>query len=553
MANKNLFYSLYSTSNDTIQTNYKCSNLVDENDTSFDISGNNGVITDSNGNTLASIDMSLIHEAGITQYNVETRIIQPYSCYVLQGQEYGYANTSYFYKIHEKASSITGYEYYCNISFDLYYDNIQGKGLHVDIQANTIDTLTDLINTEFEQNNVFITTAIQVMPNPETNTNEDYLVFTSQKETFFYYVKNVAIEIVKASEDYPNSPFSDNTDDMLPVIYDYILMHHPILPGTRYDEDTYAPDCLLYEWLITNYEKAIEELYFFKKALILLDKITSYTEEAAVNTIIAGANFLLSTTVYNNEVIERYDDNNMYAIMLIIEDLQKYINDNILPTKIWLKEDIKRRIPIMKYPNGAFRGIVLIVDPPVNGEVVNTQVESLWIHHIKDFANIYIPAKSESSKKNSQILYNKKTVGVLANATLISEQNNCQSPNSCICCNGIQTNDVLTSTLTDGYEDSSDCDFIELPDDTCSNSCCNETDDVIFMGRSYYSSKEDVIGLYRYLQHLSENRLWDRCNGGYMIIGKEDNPNEKAKNLPTSMLIYNPNDIPIRLKYLIFS
>ena len=37
--NKNLFYQLYSHSNDVVNSGYVCQTAVDENDTSFDISG----------------------------------------------------------------------------------------------------------------------------------------------------------------------------------------------------------------------------------------------------------------------------------------------------------------------------------------------------------------------------------------------------------------------------------------------------------------------------------------------------------------------------------
>ena len=88
-SNKNLFYNLYSNSNKTVSSGYICNSAVDESGTSFDITANSngsaGVITDSNGNTLSSIDMSTIHTEGLTQYNTETRILQPYSCCLLQG------------------------------------------------------------------------------------------------------------------------------------------------------------------------------------------------------------------------------------------------------------------------------------------------------------------------------------------------------------------------------------------------------------------------------------------------------------------------------------
>jgi len=73
------------------------------------------------------------------------------------------------------------------------------------------------------------------------------------------------------------------------------------------------------------------------------------------------------------------------------------------------------------------------------------------------------------------------------------------------------------------------------------------------MGNTYYSKKDDIIGLFRYMQYVNDNMLWDKVGNSYMIIGKDDDPQSNTMNLPTSMLVYNPNDVPIRIKYLIFS
>jgi len=64
--NKNLFYQLYSHSNDVVNSGYVCSSAVDEADTSFDISNSTAEITDSNGDTLASVDLSAIHADNLT-------------------------------------------------------------------------------------------------------------------------------------------------------------------------------------------------------------------------------------------------------------------------------------------------------------------------------------------------------------------------------------------------------------------------------------------------------------------------------------------------------
>jgi LEA14-like dessication related protein len=55
------------------------------------------------------------------------------------------------------------------------------------------------------------------------------------------------------------------------------------------------------------------------------------------------------------------------------------------------------------------------------------------------------------------------------------------------------------------------------------------------------------------MEYLSNNDLWLRVGDVYMISGKDDDMQTNNKNLLQSVLIYNPNDIPIRIKYMIFS
>ena len=69
----------------------------------------------------------------------------------------------------------------------------------------------------------------------------------------------------------------------------------------------------------------------------------------------------------------------------------------------------------------------------------------------------------------------------------------------------------------------------------------------------YYSRKKNIIGLFRYLQWVHENGLWNKVGESYMIIGNDDDPQSHDLNLPTSLVVYNPNPVPIRIKYMIFS
>ena len=90
---------MYSTVNDVQNSGYKCNSAVNETQTSFDISGSEGQITDSNGDVLASIDLGTIHADGIQEYYTETKILAPQSAYLLQGNVLGETYSAQFFPI----------------------------------------------------------------------------------------------------------------------------------------------------------------------------------------------------------------------------------------------------------------------------------------------------------------------------------------------------------------------------------------------------------------------------------------------------------------------
>jgi hypothetical protein len=115
---------------------YVCSSAVDEHDTSFDISDDKAIITDSNGKELASIDLSNIHVNDITQYGVETQILEPNSYYVLEGKYHGEAYATYYYKLPKIVTDTLGYEKYLSMSFDVIYGNWKRECEHCQIVAD---------------------------------------------------------------------------------------------------------------------------------------------------------------------------------------------------------------------------------------------------------------------------------------------------------------------------------------------------------------------------------------------------------------------------------
>lgn len=544
-SNKNLFYSLYSTSNNVINSGYTCISAIDEEDTSFDITtdanGNSaGTITDSNGNKLASIDLSNLHVPGITQYNSETRILQPHSGYVLQGQEYGYAKGSYYYGIPKQVKDVKNYDKFIDCDFDIIYDNFAPKKFHIAAKADGKNSITKEINKQFKDNNIEISVSLQTLYDNVDKKEHDYLVFLAQKECYFYYINNAKITIEFQSEDYPNSPFIKDISEIKTYLYELIEKYHPVQENEEYDPSTYQVNCDLYSWLLHNYIDAVYDISSFQYMITCIQNALDNPDEE--DYWIEQANIAIQNTVYDTFNFDNYDIDNISIIYNIINEIKIKIDNlnDYYKNFYWLREDKHRRVSLMKYPNGAFKGIVMIPDWPVNG---NDEYQALWINHIKSKVKLYI--------LTSDNLYKLKEVNVLSNATLVKEENSLRSQYPEF---GSVLSDNLTNSITNAWNNMSnepddfDTDYLDpyRPDEDIE-------DDLAWMGNKYYSAKDDIIGLFRYMQYVNDNNLWNKVGYGYMIIGKEDDVQSQIENLPTSLVVYNPNDVPIRIKYMIFS
>ena len=551
-SNRNLFYNLYSNSNNVIRAGYTCGSAIDEHDTSFDITvgatgGSAGTITDSNGNTLTSIDLSQIHTAGITQYTNETRIIQPHSCCVLQGQEFGIAQAEYYYVIPKYVKETEDYEYFLGCDFDVIYDNFAPMKFHVHVDPDGIKSLTQLINEQFDKFNILIATSLLIQDDVVDKKTHHYLRFMAQKEGYFYYINNLRINIAFQSEKQPTSPFKKGINDLKVYMYDLIKKYHPLtLDEEQYDPDTYEVNCELYAWLLYNYEDAVKDLESFNKMIECLHNAIDHPEQK--DEWIRKANIAIQNTVYDvDDLFDMYSIENIEIIRNIILEIKSKLDElsGCYKDFYWLREDRHLRVPVMKYPNGAFRGIILIPDWPVNTD--DYEYASLWINHIKSKVKLYqlTPEKQ----------YMPKIVGVLSNATLLKEETEFRNKYSQF---GTASVDNVVTTLRDGWDEilsndtedvkDFDTDYLDpyRPD-------LDVIDDLTWMGNNYYSRKDDIIGLFRYMQYVNENNLWNKVGDAYMIIGKDDDPQSHNLNLPTSLMVYNPNDVPIRVRYMIFS
>lgn len=508
MAN-NLFYSLYSHSKDKVQSGYTCTSALDETGTSFDITNKQGVITDSNGDTLSSIDLSGIHAENITQYVSETKIIEPDSCVVLQGLTYGLAYGTYYFTIPTSLNINKNYDYFLNIKFDIVVnDNFKPTVKNFEFNGTGVQSITNVITQYFNEHNINITCTLQ-----EIN-KVDYIVFTSGTAGLFYYVMNVQIKPILQSNEYPNSPYSIIPSNIKEVIYDLIKKHHPIELNQTYDENTYKVECPLYTWLCKYHQAAIQDYNKWVHA-VNYDMDEGFTEDT---NEIRDTKFypqLLNTVYINNSALwNKYDLTNLKIIKDIIGELK---NNQDLLTNLYnkftdLTEEKTKRIPLMKYPNGAVRGILIVPDYPQNepatiqgsNQTMPFTYNALKVHHISDLITYYKPVDNED---NTEKHYTKNLYGVLTNRTLFSNDD---------------------------------------------KEICHITPDTDYMGLSLYIDVNEIIGMMQYMQFVNDNNLWTSIGDFYAAIGKPDNVQEKPRNYPTSVLVYNPNNVPIRIKYMMF-
>lgn len=150
------------------------------------------------------------------------------------------------------------YEKFCNVELDVVYNNFSPEMFHISVKADGVNTIADLINDEFEKNNINVSVSLQVLEGGTDKVMKEYLVFMAQEEGYFYYIMNLKLLPIMISEDWPESPFSNVIEDIRNVIYSFIEQYHPVFKDDEYNPETYQVNCELYSWFIRHYREAME-------------------------------------------------------------------------------------------------------------------------------------------------------------------------------------------------------------------------------------------------------------------------------------------------------
>lgn len=621
--NDNLFYKLYSKPNDISNSGFVCNSAVDENDTSFDISGSEGQITDSNGDTLESIDLAQIHADGITEYYNETKIIGPQSAYLLQGNIVGETYAAQFFAIPYQIWSVAGYEPFVNIRCCVHYVECSK------LQCVSIDTyklrtepgdVCELIQAKLNEAGCKVAVSIRNMEMCNCERSDcnkasgDYLVFQSTVEGYQFFVHHVVISAIdqtyenfnKTWADYTESPFTQAVFSFENII-DLIRNSAPRKVGKWNRPDYTQVPCDLYKFFVSIIPLAVTQKDVFTRNYNALKKFAEFFDDEGKLIERYQMMFITTANLYN-DIYSYYFGHegsictvyNIHDILSMLGAVSAYMNESNVSGPYEMIEDYEKRLYPQKYPNGAFRGIVLIPDWPGDSD----DYEALKLNHVAD--HIVVEEKIDVPEdmhiegyicNECKDVFIKHLAEVQVNTLLQSEL---EVYNECGCCKPVRKV-VSNSTMNNCFEDTLWTSKLHEPIDTSvvpdgggwsSGTEYQDTSDVWSDTKTHKEHHKENhtdysidyideyrvspkyewlghipgrlpekmenphmhrVGLYRYMQHLNENEGWLNVGQGYMIIGPKDDYQSHKKNLQSSVLLYNPNDVPIRVKFMVFS
>lgn len=500
-------------------------------DLSFDINGSSGQITDSK-NVVSSIDLSDVHY-DLSEYGSQTKIIQPHTSYLLAGNDNGLAYASQFFKVCYAVENSSDWQDYVNIQFNLSrICNFRQTTTRFETYKEDEDASSFLVTAQALLNgeNLPVTIAVESLKDHRGETHQ-FITFRSNTLGFEYLVSDVRLIPLYQDINFPNSPFI--TDEV-----------------TFSDDGTDAS----------------------------ADDISDFFPDASVDCKIA--NQIVNSIVNHVDL----DDAFKTKWAALIEFMKGYT-----PQVHKLIEYLTWRIYAQKYPNGAMGGLILKIVYPDN---VDTSAYALKINHIKDHIskyNMVTLAEDASLIKDvsaddfddwhtptvqNKILFQKYNYTVRA-SYVNPEESDCHDWMD----GGIYVHkETSDNAYDDGWVPGTRATSVNRYNDQnwCRRRCAkdfvtnkidpslydpsiweNDTqvafeNDMIYWADGHVDS-QDFIGMYGYLNYVNQYHNWTNVGTFYSIFGFTDTVSNNIKNLVPSAFIFNPNDFPVKITYMMFS
>lgn len=608
MAITNLFQSLYNSgSKNYVNSGYVCDgDLSNNSDMTAEYAvDENGdpvlVINDANGNSVATQPLGNITVEPVFEYESKVKVLQPNSCYYIQGPEFGQSYTTEYFKICKELVEVQGWENYVNVEFDITYSNeFQNVTKHFKSQRQPGDTesILTFIQNWFDCMNIPVNIDEEDKEDPKNisgisekykncdncmcNTGDlniskvySYIRFMATSLGYNFTVRNFRVYPIFASEDFPESPFSPEQITVQDVIQ-AIKNVKPYRIDAKEKMDPYLIDCSLYLYVLTNLDEGLK----------YVDDFEFKTPDEYAYSVYAGYGqnnpwWNIDTDNTLDELYYAYDNDTedvngivhrgVWPIFKEIYNLTGLRTSNPDETEVVHKlfENLDLRVDSLKYPNGAFRGISIIPQYPSG---IDSNLVSLKLNIIKDKMSIYTPVLvtqahhinemgdlyddpntdmddwTEINVESERIYWKREDVIVLAGSNISNEKLK-GDMQGCQC-----------STIDIDYNTSANDDWNPAVNPAKDYAVFNEglnddwaaVQDPHWRDNRLTASSGKVIGMYKYLTEVSKNNDWINFGQVFTLITNADSDTDNTRNLCNSIFLYNPNPFPVKTNILIF-
>jgi len=465
---------------------------------SFDINGSAGEISD-NSNVISSIDLSEIH-VPMTQYAMNRSVIEPHSYIYVKGGYYGDVYTEKAYgKIPCEIKKTDNWEENSILFFVIKYKDVDtGRAVIKSIKASGVageKTFCETVNAYFTETNVPVEVSL---------TDDYYVVFKSTKIGYDFWIDHVMMWLVSTDADIINA------------VNDWITSH-----GYSYK----------YGWN------------------------DDFVECQGIET----DNIYTSTNVFSS-VLTTADYSRLYNMHKCLStDFNDLLEENDVK-KVHLFEDLSRGVAPRKYRNGAMIGTFLVATyPEYNDSDVPETSKTLLVGHlanrIQEFKvipdsiyrgtiaavrNIVDVVDNYHSEYDTE-MYNKwlNIYSHINTADFWFDSDEVPQP----------TQEMFDKWAYDKYKH-----YVPASEEGEGEWIMSKVD-MLDQAESIYKDIEtrDAMGLDGYCAYLSQSGGWIKIGQMYGRSGIADDPdNPYVSNMIPSYIVFNPNDYPVIVNYMIF-
>ena len=560
MAYQNLFGQYYSNKSNISTGKYQnydyvCSNADDGNNNSVIIDDSKVELVDPAGNNIASLDLSQVRANPILEHKEGSFILRPYETAVLDGLEYGKTFKKMFFIVPEEipADYLDDWRRYINVDFTIVYESgFDTKEFNITtvFHEETKEDIVDRINFLFEKLGLkdYVVADVEIVTT--INGNEiNYFTFTSLKEGYDFLIVDFKAHTI----DY-NYYFNEEENER--VVVDLETDKDTLIYGNTDLTDSST----IY---IEENENVEEDLYGSLQSVgitemednVTFQDGTVYNENEGYSRI---GSFDDADEPQTEDSAEHYHYEGDYMVsddniggLYGIGEVTEYETEEGYPVfTIKGKEfDIERcrhlEIGALKYPNLAARVWFLVPEYPTGNDA---QSCSILLNHVSDSILSFFPVctretlpddmdssvgESTEEYEYRDYLYEKRELDVCVRKKDEKERRL------------LSYFKEFMSGFEFGYLDKNNGAIsmvvYDLNADECGCGC-----------RWHHLNPH--VGLYGYLDHVQMAGKWNKVGQMYGLITEaEDAENSCIKNLANSILLFNPNEFPVKINYFVAS